>query len=92
MARIDPLNRQTLADLEPLFQMVEASMGFLPNSMLTMARIPGLTEAMIDGMTIWQPGLKRNRCNLPMGIYNLMAGAPDSIVRSFLERSTTIAH
>jgi uncharacterized peroxidase-related enzyme len=48
MARIDPLDRESLADLDPLFQLVEASMGFLPNSMLTMARVPGLAEALVS--------------------------------------------
>jgi len=48
MARIEPLDRQSLAELDPLFQMVEANMGFLPNSMLTMARVPGLAEALVS--------------------------------------------
>jgi uncharacterized peroxidase-related enzyme len=48
MARIDPLERQSLTNLDPLFRIVENSMGFLPNSMLTMARVPGLAEALVS--------------------------------------------
>lgn len=45
MAHIDPLPREELADLEPGFQLVEQMMGFVPNSMFTMARVPGLVPA-----------------------------------------------
>jgi len=45
MTRIAPLKREELTEQEPVFQMVEAAMGFVPNSMLTMARKPGLLEA-----------------------------------------------
>jgi len=38
MTHIEPLPRETLADMEPMLKMVEASMGFVPNSFLTMAR------------------------------------------------------
>ena len=42
MAHIEPLAREDLAEFEPGFQMVEQMMGFVPNSMFTMARVPGL--------------------------------------------------
>jgi len=42
MAHIEPLAREDLTEHEPGFAMVEQVMGFLPNSMLTMARVPGL--------------------------------------------------
>ena len=42
MAHVEPLSRGELAEFEPLFQMVEGSMGFVPNSFLTMARWPEL--------------------------------------------------
>jgi len=45
MAHIDPLAREDLAELEPGFELVEQIMGFVPNSMLTMARVPGLLPA-----------------------------------------------
>lgn len=45
MARIEPIPRADLPQYEPIFQMVEASMGFVPSSLPTMARIPKLFEA-----------------------------------------------
>ena len=42
MAGVEPLDRSDLEDLEPLFEAVEQVMGFVPNSMLTMARKPDL--------------------------------------------------
>lgn len=45
MAHITPKQRNELPELEPMFQMVEASMGFLPTSMLTMAHWPELPQA-----------------------------------------------
>ena len=44
-ARIEGLRREDLPELEGVFQLVEGAMGFLPNSMLIMARKPGLVEA-----------------------------------------------
>lgn len=45
MARIDPLPREELAEFETGFAMVEQMMGFVPNSMFTMPRVPGLLPA-----------------------------------------------
>lgn len=47
MARIEPLDRNQLVEHEPGFAAVEAVMGFVPNSMLTMARVPGLLPAFL---------------------------------------------
>lgn len=47
MARIDPLDRNQLGEHEPGFAAVEAAMGFVPNSMFTMARVPGLMPAFL---------------------------------------------
>ena len=47
MARIPPLRREDLPDLEPLFGIVESVMGFLPNSILTMGRRPELAKAFL---------------------------------------------
>ncbi|TNE37001.1 MAG: carboxymuconolactone decarboxylase family protein [Alphaproteobacteria bacterium] len=65
MPRLDPLDRRDLKELEPLFQLFEASMGFLPNSVLTMAHRPdvvtafaGLAGAVLGPGEI-DPGLKR---------------------------------
>ncbi len=43
--RVAPIARESLSEHEPVFEMVEAMMGFVPNSMMTMARVPGLLEA-----------------------------------------------
>jgi uncharacterized peroxidase-related enzyme len=45
MTLIPQKSRDELTELEPVFQLVEASMGFLPNSMLTMAHWPELVQA-----------------------------------------------
>jgi len=45
MAHIEPLAREDLAEFEPGFAIVEQMMGFVPNSMFTMARVPGLLPA-----------------------------------------------
>jgi len=57
MTFIEPKNRRDLPQLEPLFQMVEASMGFVPNSMFTMAHWPELLTAFGQlGSTVLGPG------------------------------------
>lgn len=45
MARIEPLPREDLAEHEDFFAMAEQFMGFVPNSLFTMARVPGLFDA-----------------------------------------------
>ncbi len=57
MSRLDPPTREELAEHEGLFQLVEAMLGFLPNSMLMMAR----NKALVDGFAglaaaVWAPG------------------------------------
>jgi AhpD family alkylhydroperoxidase len=44
MARIEPLDRTEIAQHDEGLALVEAMMGFVPNSMPTMARVPGLLE------------------------------------------------
>ena len=57
MTHIIPKQREELSELEPMLQMVEASMGFLPTSMLTMAHWPELMQAFGDlGATILNSG------------------------------------
>lgn len=57
MTHITPKQREELPQLEPMFQMVEASMGFLPTSMLTMAHWPELTQTFGGlGATILNSG------------------------------------
>ena len=45
MAHVEPLNRADLGSLEGVLANSEAMMGFVPNSMLTMAHMPQLTMA-----------------------------------------------
>ena len=47
MANVTSLERSALADLEPQLQMVEAAMGFLPRSLLTMGRRPSLLRSFV---------------------------------------------
>jgi uncharacterized peroxidase-related enzyme len=47
MAHIAPLRREDLPEFEPLFGIVENLMGFLPNSILTLARRPELARAFL---------------------------------------------
>jgi uncharacterized peroxidase-related enzyme len=43
--RVEPLRREELPQFEPLFQMAEGAMGFVPRSLLTMARWPEMMQA-----------------------------------------------
>ena len=45
MAHVEPMAREDLSALEPVLAGAEASMGFLPNSMMTMAHMPQLAMA-----------------------------------------------
>lgn len=64
MSRLQPLSREDLAEFEPMFELVEQTMGFLPNSVLTMAHKPGLLPAAmalfqaVQGPGSVEPGLK----------------------------------
>ncbi len=44
MSRIDPMAGEDLPDLAPVFGAYERIMGFVPNTVFTMARVPGLVE------------------------------------------------
>lgn len=44
-ARLEPLNREDLPELNPIFERYDVNMGFVPNSVLTMARRPHLVDA-----------------------------------------------
>lgn len=66
MPHVDPLPREQLPEFEPLFQLVEGTMGFVPNSLLTLARRPDILRAfsMLVGSVLGQagsidPGLKQ---------------------------------
>lgn len=46
MARIDPLKREDLPQFEPVFKGMVDSLGYVPNSFLTMARDPQILAAV----------------------------------------------
>ena len=48
MPRIEPLARDDLGHLEDRFAFAEEAMGFVPNSLFTMARVPQLFETFSD--------------------------------------------
>ena len=57
MARIEPLERQDLTEMDAMFSAVEGAMGFVPTSLLTMARIPAVLKAFAPlAPTIMGPG------------------------------------
>lgn len=64
MPRLSPLSREDLSEFEPVFQLLEQAMGFIPSSMLTMGRDPALLQAFaglsgqILGPGRLDPGLK----------------------------------
>jgi len=47
MARLDPLPRDAVAELDKDFAFFERTLGFVPNSLLTMARRPALARGLI---------------------------------------------
>ena len=57
MGRVENREENSLESLKPLLQIVESTMGFLPNSMLTMAHWPELLSAFSGlGATVLQSG------------------------------------
>ena len=42
MARISTLSREQLPDFEPMFQILDNTMGYIPNNFLSMAHWPEL--------------------------------------------------
>lgn len=47
MTRVEPVKRESLSEFEPMFKMVEATMGFVPTSMFTMGHDPGLLRSFL---------------------------------------------
>lgn len=60
MARLEPRNRDEVPELADVFAVAEAGMGFVPNSMLTMATALEADPAGFAGQALaaldWQPG------------------------------------
>jgi AhpD family alkylhydroperoxidase len=58
MARIEPLPRAELPEFEPDFAMIDSIQGYVPNSLFTMARVPGLMPAFMTMVrTVFMNGL-----------------------------------
>ena len=57
MARLDPVPREEAAELEDLFTHYEETLSFVPSSLYTMARRPGILRAFAELNTqIWSSG------------------------------------
>jgi uncharacterized peroxidase-related enzyme len=68
MANMRPLPREQHPELEELFRLYDDTMGFVPNSLFTMARRPEILRAFSELITqIWRTG------TVPVGLKPLMA-------------------
>ena len=68
MSRIKPLSPTQLADFKPMFDVLENTMGYIPNNLLSMAHWPELLTAFGGiGATILQSGV------LDLGLKDLVA-------------------
>jgi uncharacterized peroxidase-related enzyme len=68
--RLDPLRREDVPELEEFFRTFERRMGFVPNSVLTMARRPNVVRALAAlGQAVYdvEGGV------LPMGLKSMVA-------------------
>ena len=76
MPRVEPIARDTLADFEPFFAIVEQGMGFLPDSMLTMGHSPPLLQAFagLSGTVLAGGKLDRGFKSLVSYVTSLAAG------------------
>ena len=69
MANVAPLPREQVEELAPYFEPLEKRMGFLPNSMLTMARRPELVKAFSAfSRAVYDPSP-----NVPLSLKNMIA-------------------
>ncbi len=61
MSRVQPLAREELAEFEEFFKLIEDTMGFVPNSMLTMGRSPEILRAFsgLSGAVLMASGIPR---------------------------------
>ncbi len=53
MTRLEPIPREDLPQYEPVFEIIEGAMGFLPSSMRTMAHVP----QVLDGFNAMAMGV-----------------------------------
>lgn len=57
MPNLEPLDRSVVPELKTLLEGVEAQFGFVPNSMLTMARKPEIVKALVPMLgAVFGPG------------------------------------
>lgn len=69
MAHMEPLQREDVPELADFFDIFEQRMGFLPNSLLTMARRPELVRAFAGlGKVVYTPSE-----SLPLQLRNMIA-------------------
>ena len=68
MANVQPLTREEASEFSELLGAVEQSMGYVPESMMTMAHMPGLLKAFAPlGPAIMGPG------KVDLGLKSLVA-------------------
>ncbi len=72
MARVEPLPREQLAEFEPQFQMLEQTMGFVPNSLLTMGRRPAVLRGFLQ-LAVGVYGLPGQETPVPPEFMRLVA-------------------
>src|SRR5439155_24411180 len=75
MANMEPLRREDHPELEPLFQLYDDTLSFVPNSLYTMARRPEILRAFSDLITkIWRTGTLPQYLKPLIGIVSSIAG------------------
>jgi uncharacterized peroxidase-related enzyme len=68
VAHLEPLRREELPELEELFRLYDETLGFVPNSLFTMARRPEILRAFSELITqTWRTG------TVPVGLKPLLA-------------------
>jgi hypothetical protein len=68
MSRLEPLPRDAVPDLDEDFAFFERTLGFVPNSLLTMARRPALAY----GLIALSRGIYDPRGELDLGLKRLL--------------------
>ena len=82
MPRVEPLAREDLAEFEAFFEMIEGTMGFVPNSMLTLGRAPEILKAFsgLSGAVLTSASIPRELQQLIANdeLQGLVFGEPTS--------------
>jgi uncharacterized peroxidase-related enzyme len=74
MAYMEPLRREDLPELEPLFAHYDRTLSFVPNSLFTMARRPEILRAFSELITqIWNSGTLPTELKPLLGIVSSIA-------------------